>query len=592
MAETYKQPAGLPIAPNKPITPVSSATPTASTQPAKTQSQSSVVTSSAPVTTPPPVTPATPTAPQGGALLYTGGAATSDGGAPIGYRDANGSVKYFRDTATPTATTPNVSGAETTLTQPKSQADYQAEAYKSVFPEYSSAISAITDNYTKLISDAEQQGEKNQGAARAQGAAFGLMGSGDQNTQETNVAKSTASAVQNLNTARNTEIANVISKIHDNAAALAKGQAKSDLDSATNTLALRDKAQQDATASATTMAKAGITAEQLQSKDPETYQAMLSHLGGDDNLMKAIFALNKPQANVLEGKVVGSTYYQVTKDPLTGKITTEHFDLGFTPPTDYNAPVIDRTNGTAVWTPKTPDPNKPLKDQIITKQYAPSQMSALGGGGTGPVSDELKQGIANGIYDPNKINSRTLSIYNDLAKASVNASAAHADISSKTKAYEDAIRYASVAQRTTSVLDKNMPLMEGLADKVNTLGVPGIDRIVAGAQTYTGNNPDVIKYVNTIKTLRSEYANMLAKGAQVTESMRADAEEAIPTGLSSDGYKALATQLKQETSNIISAANESAKIVAPGQGNLGVSETKEANGHTYQKVQGGWKLIK
>ena len=176
----------------------------------------------------------------------------------------------------------------------------------------------------------------------------------------------------------------------------------------------------------------------------------------------------------------------------------------------------------------------------------------------GSVSAELQQMITDGKIDPNRLNSRTLPIYNDLAKASVNTVESHAGVAAKTKAYQDAVTYASLAKRTTSVLDKNMPLIYATADKVNSLGVPGLDKVLMGAKSYTGNNPDVIKYVNTLKTLRAEYANMLAKGTQVTDSVRNDAAEAIPAGLSADGYRALAGQLKLETQNIIDSANESA----------------------------------
>lgn len=177
------------------------------------------------------------------------------------------------------------------------------------------------------------------------------------------------------------------------------------------------------------------------------------------------------------------------------------------------------------------------------------------------VSPELQQMITDGKIDPNRLNSRTLPIYNELAQSQTNTVASHAGVAAKTKAYQDAITYASLARRTTSVLDKNMPLIYATADKVNQLGVPGLDNIIRGAKSYTGNNVDVIKYVNTLKTLRSEYANMLAKGTQVTDSVRQEAADAIPAGLSSDGYRALTEQLNLETANIIQAADESAQSI-------------------------------
>lgn len=180
------------------------------------------------------------------------------------------------------------------------------------------------------------------------------------------------------------------------------------------------------------------------------------------------------------------------------------------------------------------------------------------------VSPELIQSVKEGSIDPSKINSRTLSVWNAFAKSRVNATGAKADIAAKTEAIKDAVKYAALSKRTISVIDKNMPLLVDLAEKVNVSGVPVADRGYTNIRAGTTNNPDVIKYVNTIKTLRAEYANMLAKGTQVTESMRQEATEAIPSGLSAEGYRALQTQLEIEGRNIIDAANETAQSIQFG----------------------------
>ncbi|WP_439924561.1 hypothetical protein [Nitrobacter sp. JJSN] len=109
--------------------------------------------------------------------------------------------------------------------------------------------------------------------------------------------------------------------------------------------------------------------------------------------------------------------------------------------------------------------------------------------------------------------------------------------------------------RVINVLEKNMPLLSTLADKVNQTGIPGIDQYVAGVKAYTGNNEDVTKYISTLKTLRSEYAQMLSRGAAVTESDKAEAVQAIPAGLSGANYLSLKSQLQLEGQNIIDTAN-------------------------------------
>lgn len=200
--------------------------------------------------------------------------------------------------------------------------------------------------------------------------------------------------------------------------------------------------------------------------------------------------------------------------------------------------------------------NESLASQGLTRANTVKASTASSVATNGGVTQELQNAINNGTIDPNRINSRTLGIYNAIAQAGTDAVGAHAGAAGETKAVTDLATYKSTATRTLGILDKNLPLVSALADKVNQTGIPGLDDILRGAKSYTGNNPDVIKYVNSIKTLRSEYAQMLAKGSVATEGDKRDAEQAIPSGLSSAGYNALGQQLKLEANNIISASND------------------------------------
>ena len=65
-----------------------------------------------------------------------------------------------------------------------------------------------------------------------------------------------------------------------------------------------------------------------------------------------MFTLKTPEKTVLNKQVVGSTYYQTIQAP-DGTVTTQNFDLGFTP-VDY-AMNVDAKTGTIVWYPKQPD---------------------------------------------------------------------------------------------------------------------------------------------------------------------------------------------------------------------------------------------
>ncbi len=178
------------------------------------------------------------------------------------------------------------------------------------------------------------------------------------------------------------------------------------------------------------------------------------------------------------------------------------------------------------------------------------------GVGASSVSDALLTAINGGLIDPNRINSRTIGLYNDIAKAGVDAVGAHAGAAGETKAITDLATYKSTAVRTLGVLESNLPLVENLADKVNTIGSPVLDSYISGKKALLTNDPNVIKYVNSLKTLRAEYAQMLAKGNATTESDKAEAAQAIPAGLSSAGYAALGQQLKLEANNILKASDD------------------------------------
>lgn len=173
------------------------------------------------------------------------------------------------------------------------------------------------------------------------------------------------------------------------------------------------------------------------------------------------------------------------------------------------------------------------------------------------ASPALLDAITNGTIDPNRLNSRTIGLYNDIASANVNAVSGHATAAAKSKAVEDLTRYKTTVARVVNTVDRNVPLLANLADIVNTSNTPAIDNFINGVQTYTGNDVNLCKYINTLATLRSEYAQMIARGNAVTESDKAEAAKAIPSGKSGDFYRGLAAQLDLEGKNIVDTVDES-----------------------------------
>ena len=176
----------------------------------------------------------------------------------------------------------------------------------------------------------------------------------------------------------------------------------------------------------------------------------------------------------------------------------------------------------------------------------------------------LIDGINNGLYDPNHINSRTIGLYNKMAESHVKATLAHADILAKTKTYAGAVQYAGNVASATSVIDKNMPLLIESAKNVSTTGVPIIDKGYIKATGIFKNDPDVIKYNNSLETIRSEYARMIAKGGVPSVDDKETARKAIPAGLSAEGYQELANRLQAESVNMLDSANQVAQSIKFG----------------------------
>lgn len=179
-----------------------------------------------------------------------------------------------------------------------------------------------------------------------------------------------------------------------------------------------------------------------------------------------------------------------------------------------------------------------------------------GTGGSGLYSPELIQAVSMGLIAPQAVNSRTAAFYNAIAKSGVDAVSANAGSKAQIESVTDLAKYSTAVSRVVNILDKNMPLLSSIADKVNTLGVPILDNKANGLVSAVSNNTDIAKYVNTLNTIRSEYAQMLSRGGEVTVELRKEAKDAIPAGQSGEVYRQIGKQLKLESQGIKDGINQ------------------------------------
>lgn len=143
------------------------------------------------------------------------------------------------------------------------------------------------------------------------------------------------------------------------------------------------------------LAKSGVTLQtlqqQAQSGNPvaqQTMQTLLQAYGGDPNALAAAAALATPVGNIVQSWTQGSTLYQVVRDPNTNAVTTQSFDLGFTPPTGWTS------NKVSTSTLMMQDPNNPANTVIYTTNPLTGEVQVTGTGTGQTIADQYNQSNA------------------------------------------------------------------------------------------------------------------------------------------------------------------------------------------------------
>lgn len=213
-----------------------------------------------------------------------------------------------------------------------------------------------------------------------------------------------------------------------------------------------------------------------------------------------------------------------------------------------------------------------LQDKRALQAQALVNLRASLQGTNQDITPELASAIARGEVDASKITSRSIKIYNDLAKLSVDAVSSALTAKQRSQTITQAAKYQTAAAISSGVLEKNMPIIIDLASKVNVNDVPGINSAYIKGAAYASKDPNITKYVSILNTLRSEYANLISKGGVSTESTREDAVHAIPAGLTAEQYTGLKSQLEQESKNIIGQAQD---VIDSAKSNQSLGSTEQ-----------------
>lgn len=128
-----------------------------------------------------------------------------------------------------------------------------------------------------------------------------------------------------------------------------------------------------------------------------------------------------------------------------------------------------------------------------------------------------------------------------------------AAIASNAASLTQQTNYLNTIQRSVNTVDSNIKLLQEAAQHVNDSSAPIVNQITNDVKLSTGDG--ALNAFNTaLQTVRSEYANILARGGQVTDQNRNDAATLLPSNLNAAQLQSVINVLQSEGQNVLTAA--------------------------------------
>ena len=270
-----------------------------------------------------------------------------------------------------------------TFEEPKTEEQIQQEKIKSAQDE----INSINSYYNTLLEEQAGVNKKRESEVNAQSVLMGLSGSTEAGGRAEEAIGKGAKENRAIMAEKTMTVNKILSDIRKEASTEAQSQRENARMSAKDIMDLRETNRTKTGERVIALAGSGVTIDGLKSADPKTYQQLLDSIGSEEEL-KALFVLNKPKESVLSSSVIGKNYVVVSRNPITGAVTTESIDLGIDIPKDWAT--VDLGNKIVFY-------NKDNLDERVEmpKGLTPSQASG-GAGGTGGVGqgEQLYSGLS------------------------------------------------------------------------------------------------------------------------------------------------------------------------------------------------------
>lgn len=231
-------------------------------------------------------------------------------------------------------------------------------------------IDAVNRSFDAIIAEDKRQGEIALGQTRSTAARSGTLGSDFGNAALQNTQERTSQIIAQTEAQRANKINEILGYADERAEKKISEEKTRLKENQKEFIAYKVQVAESAREDVANLAKLGVSYDTL---DEDRKRKLLDQTGLTEDQLKAQFVLNKPAADVLYKEVVGSTYVQISRDPITGKISSENFDLGFTVPKGYDS--VNLGQGRVIFTPKDWD-GDPLK--IVSYVAAPAPGSGPG----------------------------------------------------------------------------------------------------------------------------------------------------------------------------------------------------------------------
>lgn len=229
-----------------------------------------------------------------------------------------------------------------------------------------------------------------------------------------------------------------------------------------------------------------------------------------------------------------------------------------TPPSGPTANVVDPTTGLS-----------PNGLYAAALQYAANGTMPSLGLGSNPQTKAARQQI---ISTAGAI----------LASSGGSIAGNKAEIASNAASLTQQTNYYNTIQRSVNTVDQNIKLLQEAVQHVNDSSAPIVNQLTNTVKLSTGDG--ALNAFNTaLQTVRSEYANILARGGQVTDQNRSDAATLLPNNLNAAQLQNVIQVLQSEGQNVLTAAqgqvsNIQDNINSIVQPNAGASGASGASG--------------